>query len=112
MAWQRGAPAGLAGAASLDGDSGWRAQPFEDGLRRNRKRLSGALNGVCPIRPLSGIVFCSGFSSGKSLNGKERRGSKRRKSAVVPANPLNRYITVDADHLGTPTASRDALLPG
>ena len=28
----------------------------------------------------------------------------------APANPLNRYITVDADHLGTPTASRDAVL--
>jgi hypothetical protein len=28
----------------------------------------------------------------------------------APANPLNRYVTVDADHLGTPTASRDAVL--
>jgi len=28
----------------------------------------------------------------------------------APANPVNRYVTVDADHLGTPTASRDAVL--
>ena len=28
----------------------------------------------------------------------------------APANPLNRYITVDADHLGTPTAARDDVL--
>ncbi len=28
----------------------------------------------------------------------------------APANPLNRYVTVDADHLGTPTAARDAVL--
>jgi hypothetical protein len=25
----------------------------------------------------------------------------------APGNPLNRYVTVDADHLGTSTASRD-----
>jgi hypothetical protein len=28
----------------------------------------------------------------------------------TPANPLNRYVTVDADHLGTPTAAREAVL--
>jgi hypothetical protein len=28
----------------------------------------------------------------------------------APGNPLNRYVTVDADHLGPPTASRDAVL--
>jgi hypothetical protein len=28
----------------------------------------------------------------------------------APTNPLNRYVTVDADHLGTPTSARDAVL--
>ena len=28
----------------------------------------------------------------------------------APTNPLNCYVTVDADHLGTPTAARDAVL--
>ena len=28
----------------------------------------------------------------------------------APANPLNRYVTVSADHLGTPTADREAVL--
>ena len=28
----------------------------------------------------------------------------------APANPVNRYVTVDADHLGTLAASRDAVL--
>ena len=28
----------------------------------------------------------------------------------APANPLNRYVTVSADHLGTPTAAREAVL--
>jgi hypothetical protein len=28
----------------------------------------------------------------------------------APANPQNRYITVSADHLGTPTAAREAVL--
>ena len=28
----------------------------------------------------------------------------------APANPLNRYVTVSADHLGTPTAAREAAL--
>jgi hypothetical protein len=28
----------------------------------------------------------------------------------APANPLNRYVTVDADHLGTPTAARQVVL--
>jgi retron-type reverse transcriptase len=28
----------------------------------------------------------------------------------APANPLNHYVTVDADHLGTPTAARDDVL--
>jgi hypothetical protein len=36
---------------------------------RNRKRLSGALNGVCPIRRLSGIVFCSVDLRKPSSNG-------------------------------------------
>ena len=30
--------------------------------------------------------------------------------ARAPANPLNRYVTVNADHLGTPTAAREAAL--
>jgi hypothetical protein len=29
MAWQRGDPAGLAGAVPLDADSGWRAPPMK-----------------------------------------------------------------------------------
>jgi esterase/lipase len=29
---------------------------------------------------------------------------------LAPANPLNRYITVESDHLGTPTAAREAVL--
>ena len=28
----------------------------------------------------------------------------------APPNPLNRYVTVSADHLGTPTAAREAVL--
>jgi pimeloyl-ACP methyl ester carboxylesterase len=28
----------------------------------------------------------------------------------APTNPLNRYVMADADHLGTPTAARDAVL--
>jgi len=28
----------------------------------------------------------------------------------APANPLNRYVSVDSDHMGTPDASRDAVL--
>jgi hypothetical protein len=28
----------------------------------------------------------------------------------APTNPLNRYIIVTADHLGTPTAAREAVL--
>ena len=28
----------------------------------------------------------------------------------APANPQNRYVTVDSDHLGTPTAAREAVL--
>jgi hypothetical protein len=28
----------------------------------------------------------------------------------APANPLNQYVTVDADHLGTPTAAREDVL--
>jgi pimeloyl-ACP methyl ester carboxylesterase len=28
----------------------------------------------------------------------------------APANPLNRYVTVSADHLGTPTAAREVVL--
>jgi len=28
----------------------------------------------------------------------------------APANPLNRYVTVGADHLGTPTAAREPAL--
>jgi esterase/lipase len=28
----------------------------------------------------------------------------------APVNPLNRYVTVNADHLGTPTAAREAVL--
>jgi hypothetical protein len=28
----------------------------------------------------------------------------------APANPLNRYVAVEADHLGTPTAAREAVL--
>jgi pimeloyl-ACP methyl ester carboxylesterase len=28
----------------------------------------------------------------------------------APANPQNRYVTVDSDHLGTPAASREAVL--
>jgi pimeloyl-ACP methyl ester carboxylesterase len=28
----------------------------------------------------------------------------------APPNPLNRYVTVNADHLGTPTAAREAVL--
>ena len=28
----------------------------------------------------------------------------------APANPLNRDVTVSADHLGTPTAAREAAL--
>ena len=28
----------------------------------------------------------------------------------APANPLNRCVTVSADHLGTPTAAREAVL--
>jgi hypothetical protein len=28
----------------------------------------------------------------------------------APANPLNRYVTVDADHLGTSTAARQVVL--
>ena len=28
----------------------------------------------------------------------------------APANPLNRHVTVSADHLGTPTAAREAAL--
>jgi len=28
----------------------------------------------------------------------------------APANPLNRYVTVNSDHLGTPSASREATL--
>ena len=28
----------------------------------------------------------------------------------APANPLNRYLTVSTDHLGTPTAAREAVL--
>ena len=34
MAWQRGDPAGLVGAAPLDADSGWRAPPHEVEARR------------------------------------------------------------------------------
>jgi esterase/lipase len=30
--------------------------------------------------------------------------------SLTPANPMNRYLTVDADHLGTPTAAREAVL--
>ena len=30
--------------------------------------------------------------------------------SLAPTNPLNRYVTVDADHLGTPTAAREAVL--
>ena len=30
--------------------------------------------------------------------------------ARAPSNPLNRYVTVSADHLGTPTASQEAVL--
>ncbi len=30
--------------------------------------------------------------------------------ARVPAHPLNRYVTVNADHIGTPAAAREAVL--
>jgi pimeloyl-ACP methyl ester carboxylesterase len=30
----------------------------------------------------------------------------------VPANPSNRYVTVSADHLGTPTAARETAVAG
>jgi hypothetical protein len=28
----------------------------------------------------------------------------------APAHPLNRYVTVTADHLGTPAAGREAVI--
>jgi len=49
---------------------------------RSSERLSRA-SLTSPLRPA-----VPEFSSGKSLNGKERRGPKRRKSAVVPTKSI------------------------
>jgi hypothetical protein len=32
--------------------------------------------------------------------------------ALVPANPLNKYVSVDAEHLDTPTSGRVRSLTG
>src|SRR5437868_14615342 len=60
------------------------------GYQRRRTPRNGLyVNLTSPIRPA-----VPEFSSGKSLNGKARRGPKRRKSAVVPTKSILKAANV------------------
>ena len=62
-----------------------------------------------PANMLDNRRGCANHSCGLREGDRSQPGSGYA-FARAPANPLNRYVTVSADHLGTPTASQEAVL--